>query len=279
MKKIITTVALLAGAVSVYSQGVINYSDYAAGVQGFNIHIWSPQLATPSVENYGNSTTLFQANQNSAAQLQGDNPVGSVNPGYTGVLIGGAGTGKSSSYTPANMYQNGDNFTVELYAGAGTLASFSSLVPLPGTLSPIADGPYNENTSSVPYGAGVGYAGQYVVPGAGTVTFNGSAGAGGLSIASGAVTVALAAWFNGGGQWNTLAAAEAAGVPFGWSKLGTENVASGTGNVPYLPGPGMPQTLSGGITSFSLTTVPEPSTIALGIIGASAFLMRLRRKQ
>jgi hypothetical protein len=34
-----------------------------------------------------------------------------------------------------------------------------------------------------------------------------------------------------------------------------------------------------GLTSFSLaTTVPEPSTIALGIVGASAFLMRLRRK-
>jgi hypothetical protein len=32
------------------------------------------------------------------------------------------------------------------------------------------------------------------------------------------------------------------------------------------------------MTSFSLAVTPEPSTIALGVIGASAFLLRLRRK-
>jgi hypothetical protein len=30
--------------------------------------------------------------------------------------------------------------------------------------------------------------------------------------------------------------------------------------------------------SFSLTSVPEPSTIALGVIGACAFLARRRKK-
>ncbi len=64
--------------------------------------------------------------------------------------------------------------------------------------------------------------------------------------------------------------------------LGTENVNGSPNTPPDLPAVGGPNTLSGGITSFSvagdLAPVPEPGTVALGFIGAVAFLMRLRRR-
>jgi hypothetical protein len=98
--------------------------------------------------------------------------------------------------------------------------------------------------------------------------------------------MAIAAWYNGNGAYTSYAAAVAAGQPSGFSTLGTENLDGAPYVPPDLPAPGEPQTISGGITSFSLSInafnsinpVPEPSTIALGVMGAAAFLMRLRRK-
>jgi hypothetical protein len=84
--------------------------------------------------------------------------------------------------------------------------------------------------------------------------------------------VAIAAWNTEGGTVTSLAAAVADGVPWGISTVdNTAALGFGPQQPPFLPA---------GVTSFSLgTAVPEPSTIALGVIGASAFLMRLRRKQ
>jgi hypothetical protein len=263
MKKLVTTIVLLAGAASVYSQGQVNYTDYNPGATtGFNIHIWSPQTATPGVETTGNSTTPFTTSGGSAG-LAGDAPTGSSAPGYTGQMIGGSGTSGSATLD----YTSGDSFNVELYAAAGTVATFAGLSPIPGTLGTLADGNF-----------GASYAGMYFPAGSGLVTLNGTGGT--PTVAGGAAaTFGLAAWFNGGGTYTTLAAAQTAGQPWGTSPVGTENVGGGTGNPPFLPGLGNPATSAGGITSFSLVGVPEPSTIALGIVGASAFLMRLRRKQ
>jgi hypothetical protein len=88
------------------------------------------------------------------------------------------------------------------------------------------------------------------------------------------VTVGIAVWYNGGGTL-TLAQAEAiSGDPYGFSPTG--NVTLGGGSLPVPDLPGGP----GEIQSFSMVTpTPEPSTIALGVMGASAFLIRLRRKQ
>jgi hypothetical protein len=264
MKKIVTTIVLLAGAASVYSQGQINYSDYTPGATaGFVIHIWSPQLATPGVETTGNSTTPFA---NSGAGLAGDAPTGTSNPGYTGQMIGGSGSGASATLN----YANGDSFNVELYAGAGTVATFAGLNPIPGTLTTLADG-----------GFGNSYAGLYFPTGSGLLKLDGTGGTPTVA-AGGAFTAGIAAWFNGNGTYPTLAAAQASAgaAPWGVSPVGTENAGGGTANPALLPGLGNPNTLAGGITSFSLVTpTPEPSTIALGVIGASAFLMRLRRKQ
>jgi hypothetical protein len=264
MKKLVTTIVLLAGAASVYSQGQVNYNDYNPGATtGFNIHVWSPQVGSPGVETTGNSTTPF-----SSSNLGGDAPTGSSNPGYTGQLIGGGGSGASSTLS----YGNGDSFSIELYAGAGTVTSFAGLSPIPSTLGTLADS-----------GFGANYAGMYFPSGSGIVTFGGTSGTPGAPAvtAGSAVTLALAAWFNGAGTYPTLASAQASGgnAPYGMSPVGTENTGGGNVNPPFLPGLGNPSTSAGGITSFSLVSTPEPSTIALGVIGASAFLMRLRRKQ
>ena len=95
----------------------------------------------------------------------------------------------------------------------------------------------------------------------------------GVSAASSSATLSLAAWYNGGGTISSLAAAEAAKVPYGWS---TPFTLSGLGNLGAPPS--TPPDLTG-LTSFSLvtTSVPEPGTITLGLMGAAAFLAR--RKQ
>jgi len=263
MKKFVATVALLAGAASIYSQGQVNYSDYNPGATtGFNIHIWSPGPADPTVEVSGNSTTPFTT---SPSGLVGDAPTGTVNPGYTGQLIGGAGTPPGSATLD---YADGDSFDVELYAAAGNTvaAGFFSLSPIPGTLCHLADASF-----------GGAYAGMYFGTGNGLVTLDGT---GGTPVVPGGspATFALACWFNGGGTYPTLAAAVAGVQPWAFSPLGTENVGGGTVHPPFLPGLGDPNTLAGGITSFSIVLVPEPSTLALFVIGASASLMSLRRK-
>jgi hypothetical protein len=268
MKKFVTTLVLLAGAASVYAQGQINYSDYNPGATtGFNIHIWSPQLATPAVETTGNSTIPFVANR-TAAGLAGDAPTGTSNPGYSGQMIGGSGYAASATLD----YSDGDSFNVELYAAAGTVSSFSGLEPIPGTICTIADGSY-----------GPAYAGLYFVTGTGLLTLNGTGGT--PVVAPGAAaTFALAVWFNGGGTYPSLAAAQASGGGSAWatSPVGTENIGGGIGQPPLLPGLGNPNTLAGGITSFAIVgpqEIPEPSTIALVVIGASTFLTRLNHKQ
>jgi hypothetical protein len=160
--------------------------------------------------------------------------------------------------TSSQDYGNGNIWSVQLYAAPGTVATFSGLLPVAGSVA-------NFFTDS----SALGFPGSWnsgvnvAVPNAANGT---------------PATMAIAAWYNGNGQYTTYALALAAGVPTGVSTLGVENVNGGQNTPPDLPGLGQVNTLSGGITSFSLVGVPEPSTIALGVIGMSAFLMRLRRK-
>jgi len=266
MKKLVTTVVLLAGAASVYSQGQINSSDYNSGATptsaGFNIHIWSPNPASPSVEQTGNSAGSIAGNGGYNANP--DFPAATPGTTYGGTLVGGSGSG----VTPAAGYANGDNFNVELYAALGTVTTFSTstftAVQSLGTLADASEGP--------------NFAGMY--SGGGLLTLNGANGT--IAVPSGsAVTLAVAAWYNNNGTVTSYpgVSTPGSGIISGVSSLGTENTGVNPNPPPFLP-----TTANGGnpgISSFSLTTtstVPEPSTIALGVIGASAFLMRLRRK-
>jgi hypothetical protein len=257
MKKFVTTIVLLAGAASVYSQGQVNTSDYNGSA--FNIHIWSPDLNSPNTEFIGNSPATIAGN--TAYNSSPDGPAGQTT--YTGTLVGGSGSGVDG--TPG--YANGDNFDVELYAAAGTVTTFStSTFSAVQALGPLGD-------SSLP----ANWAGLY--QGGGVLTLNGTGGTPVVAVGS-PVTFAIAAWYNNNGTITSYPGIPTAGsgIISGLSGLGTEN-AGGAPNTPPL----LPTAVNGlnpGISSFSLTTaVPEPSTIALGVIGASAFLMRLRRKQ
>jgi hypothetical protein len=255
MKKTLTLIALMAGSVGAYAQGTIIWSDY---VSGFTIDVWSPNPANTSVEQIGNTDT--------------DGSPAAGTTVYGGVPLGGAATGSGPT-----AYGNGNSYTIALYASTS-----SSVAVQLTTQDEVASSTfYNSggtgaaNVIETPAnGGGAGFAGAWslnfgnntltVLPG----TSSGSAGS---------AQVQLAAWYSGGGV-TSYAAAVAAGDPAGSSEIGILNGLGGAN--PSSP-PSTAPNLSGlGITSFSLaTTTPEPSTVALGIMGASAFLMRLRRKQ
>jgi hypothetical protein len=175
-----------------------------------------------------------------------------------GSASGGPGNSSSdlppggASYTGAPLSAAGE--TIGLYDG--TTASAAQNAVAAGT--PIATDTFN-NPNAFP--------GRWDVSGSLTATDP--------SNPSGtAVFVELAAWQGG---YASYAAAVTAGAAVGLSGVSSGPTTLGGGGTP----PAVSGTLAGiGLQSFSLTsTVPEPSTIALGVIGASTFLMRLRRKQ
>jgi len=225
MKKTLIVGLSVVGAAGAFAQGTINWNDHSAGT--LEIQIYSPNPANPSVATTGNSAA--------------DTPPGATV--YGGVAIGGNATDSGST-----GYGNGNNFTAQLFAAPGTVASFSSLTAVP-----------QYDTTFYTVGAGAGYFKSY--SSASDPGING--------VAAGATaTLSVAAWYSGGGAYTTLAAAQAAGVPTGNSALWQETLGGPPNTPPFLTG----------LTSFSLTTTasPEPSTIALGVMGASAFLLRRR---
>jgi hypothetical protein len=224
-KKTLTAIALLAGAVTGFSQGQIAMFDYGGS---FAIQLFAQQFSvTPSSPGY---TLVSYGGSVVGAEIQG-NDASDDNPG-------------TINYSSAPL---GTGYDVELLGGpAGT--SLSGLTPVPGTL-----------ITSWLTGSGAGY-------------WNAPTQLGTIAGTTTTATVAIAAWNTEGGAFNTLAAAMGGGAPWGVSDPATTS-ALGFGSI-------TPPDLPASLTSFSLLTpVPEPSTIALGIMGASAFLMRLRRKQ
>jgi len=168
-------------------------------------------------------------------------------------------TGNTSSDLPAGSSTyggaplNGAGFEIGLYVGSSAAAANAAML----TGTPIATDTFSS-----------GFAGRWDVSGSLTATDP--------SNPSGtAVFIGLAAWSTSGGA-TTYAQALSQQVAAG-SETSTGSTVEGGGGTP----PAFLGTLAGiGLTSFSLTTtIPEPSTIALGVIGASTFLLRLRRKQ
>jgi hypothetical protein len=244
MKKTLIAVSMIAGVVGAYAQGSLNWGDAQTGM---TIEILSPGTGTGV-----NSATVEETGQTSY-----DNPVGATV--YTGGYIGGiatggaAGNGPGVGPTPASgflgiNYQNAGAFTAGLYVDT-TLVSLTSDIKggTPVATTSLQGGNNDGLYNSVP--------GVYV-----------SGLAPGTS-----VWVGIAAWYSAGGA--TSYASSVADSTVGGFVESTGPVALGGGS-------SAPAGLAGlGLTSFSLASTPEPSTIALGVIGASAFLMRLRRKQ
>jgi hypothetical protein len=192
--------------------------------------------------NYGNISTYLTVN-------------------YKGVLLGGSGqtvAPTAANYGTAAVEADGDAWTVQLYGGAtsgaitplaGYYTSGSTTVPVATVTANLADGTV-DGTPGTWYSATSG-----IVPGATSSGF-----------------VQVYAWYSGSGV-TSYSVAVADGLPAGYSAIAA-TALGGAGSPPATP-PYLPE----GLGNITLTTTPEPSTIALGVIGASAFLMRLRRKQ
>jgi len=177
------------------------------------------------------------------------------------VLLGGAGAGAPAPTLSNYALEtgNGADWTIALYGapGAGT--------PVPLTTG-LGSGPFVATTFESGNSVQDVTAGTWYTSIFGTIS--GAAGNGS------AATVQLAAWYNAGGVITSLSQAQADGVPWGESAA----VSTTTGG-PAVSGPAAVAANLPAIGNFTVqTTVPEPSTIALGLIGASTFLMRLRRK-
>jgi len=218
----VTTLALLAGAVSVYSQGQVSMTDvpgiqvYGTQATGNTEVTWGGFTVDEMIGNSGLDTTTLGTSSN-----------------YN------ASGGPTVSFTGAPA---GAGFTAELLAGptgssVGNLAETHTLI-----------------TSWFTTGQGL--------PGFWDSAVNSSVSgiAAGLNAA-----VAVAAW---DGPQTSLAAAQAAGVPWGISNVGT---ATALGGGTFQP----PNAV--GLDSFDVVGTPEPSTIALGVMGASALLFRRRK--
>lgn len=170
--------------------------------------------------------------------------------------LGGSDTGPpSTTANYASETANGNDWTVALYGAAGNNDLASSLLPL-------------LTASGKPVTAPLANAVTDVVPG---TWFSTAVGDVPGTVGNQAATVQVYAWYNDGGVYTSYAAAQAARVPTGFSATG--NVITGgnvTGSPPYTPAV---------LPAFgTITLTPEPSTIALAVLGASAFLLGLGRK-
>jgi hypothetical protein len=282
-----------------YAQGVVTFNPWY--IQTIDAQVYSPDPLNPTVEVQGDTLA-----QNTFA---GNPTAGSVS--YGGVPIGGASyTGTSPvsfSDVGASVYTYGNLFTAELYALSTTT---SQAIP-PGTslaaLSPVSQ--YQSRFYAGGIGLGPGYFNEAMpttpdpgIPGTGYIgnisligTRNAQRGAAYLGNNAAAAVVA---WYNGGGQFATFAAAQAAGVPTGTSSIFEINGLAEPTSVMTQDNNGSPTPptlaplLEGNsdgtftyLQSFSLTVgpnfgtaaAPEPGTLALGVLGACAFLARFRK--
>jgi hypothetical protein len=255
MKKSLAISFLLVGSFSAYSQGTVLFMDRQTDM---NIHIYAPQTATPGVETTGQA--------NSAEGVTADIYEQTAANGYTGAQVGVLVTGGRTVYTGgaigntavgnataagAYHYNVGSDYSVELYGAAGYNQTLSSLAPL------------SQYTSQLSTSAIVG--GTFV-----PVAFSDDPGI--PNTTGNEATIALFVWYNVGGL--TLAEDQAGAGPWG---------VSPTDNITGLGGLGSPASTPQdmlGLESFSLiapATVPEPGTIALAVMGVSAFLFRRRK--
>jgi len=298
MKRIAIFGLVTVCAAEANAQGIVTFDAYEP-FYGMDAAVFSPNPDSPTVEEQGNTL-----GQNTLAGLS---TAGSVT--YGGVPLGG------SSYTGttpvsfvdagASVYTYGNLFTAELYALSTTT---SQAIP-PGTtlasLSPVTQ--YQSTFAISSAGPGAGYFNEAWpttpdpgIPGTGYIGPGGKDAQGPAYLGNNAAA-AVVAWYNGGGQFATLAAAQAAGVPWGQSSVFEITGLAEPSSVmthdhngsptpaqfgaPFLDG--MSNGTNTSLTSFSLTMdseyglapSPEPGTLALALLGASAFLARLRKKQ
>jgi hypothetical protein len=307
MKKITIIGLLSLCAAGLYAQGTLvfyNNTYSSSSGSGIETHIYSPNPSAPTVEQTGNSSIDFPVPGTAAGITAGMTGSPTV---YGGSPIGGASY--SGATPPAKIgpvstyYQYGNLFDSQVFALTATDGSGPATVPFT-SLSPISQ---YFTTMSVNSAEGAGFVIQPNIasdPGIPGTGYKGS-GHGAASVYNNAY-VAVAAWYNAGGTINSLygtpteilagasyasPAADSAmglGVPSGESLVfelgglgepGSVNTAANVNNKAPSGAPDMSNGGYGGLTSFSLiaSPIPEPSTIALCVLGACAFLARRRK--
>jgi len=141
MKKPLIISALLTASLSVYSQGTLFPIDHQPDV---TMHIYAPQLANPSQEVSGdaNASTgvgadLYANNgvdgNYAGGSTQGAGATGFITTGGSTVYTGGALENlNAGNPTPAGAYNynNGADYTVQLYAAVGANQPLTALLPV-----------------------------------------------------------------------------------------------------------------------------------------------------
>jgi len=252
MKKSITIFGLLAGAMGVYAQGSVELGDYIPVSFYFGITIWSPQ----------NDVTQQLMGQNVLDLVPGTIGIGGGPTTYQGQPLGGASTGSGPT-----AYGNGNLWTLAIYAAPG-VGNAAGIAKAEANNSPVFTSLFFTSGGTGTANAGVN---NSDTAGAWSLNF-GSTQRTTLTGFPGGGTFQLAVWYSGSGL--TLTEAEAATyIPYGFSTEGSIAELGNNGNPP-TPSESL-GAASPAITSFSLIeTVPEPSAIALGVMGASALLVR-----
>jgi len=259
MKKILLTSLISVGALGVYAQGTLEFSDYGST---YFSHIFSPNLTSAVTM----SAPVTQDNVSAAAatsfgmpSYDSDSPAGTQT--YPGsVLLGG-----SAANGAQGIFNNGSLWTVQLQ-GVGE-ANGTTPVAV-SSLNPITQYTTTLDTSG-------SYTGQFNSPSFVTDP--------GISGGSAFADVALACWYSGPNTTfngvpvvgvSSLAAAETT-VGAIWGE--SAEVVGQPLNPPAVPPNPIQPDLE--TTSFDLTqnSVPEPTTVALGVMAASAFLARRRK--
>jgi len=268
-KAVIIGIASLA-SVGAFAQGTLTFFDNIPGAVVFQIY--SPNPANPTAELTGNASSgQFP---NGTTSYAAETPVGGsfYNSSVSGPAPATIGVGSA-------LYADGNLFTVELYAlstsNQVSLPAFSSLQPV---------GQYTENFNTTGGAANAYFAGQNLTSDPG-IPFTGW-DAVNQQIDQKA-WLGVAAWYNGGGAYTTLAQAQAAGAPWGESTVAKSLVLGEPSSVNTLnnggnPSPAtapanLPSNAGNGGWSFSMVATPEPSTIALGVMGVGAFLARRKK--
>lgn len=172
------------------------------------------------------------------------------------VPLGGSSTGPSPTlYNYATETGNGNDWTVQLWGGAGANDLPSQLQPLPQVADPA-------QTTSATLANGVhDFA-------AGTWASGEVAGVPGTDFAGQVATLQIYLWYNDGGLISTWSQALADGVPVGVSA--TANVVLGG---PDQTGPPvLPATLPDSLGNIYFTPIPEPTPVVLFVTGVLALL-------
>jgi hypothetical protein len=239
MKKNLTTLFFLAGATTVFSQGLVNIAEYTGSFycQIMNVQTTPPINGTAYTSTYNGYTSGVQYYGNTT------NPGGNI-----GTTVYGTTTGITSGFDVQLLAAPGLNDSLSTLSTVGPIVSTWYVYP-PGNLNPAV------GVTSY-YEAAPGLASLATIP---------------TPHPNGPVTVTLAVWDNENGTVNSLLTAQQADVPWGIAPVLANISLTGGGAV-------SPPQIPNIIPDFSVgqALVPEPSTMALGFLGAFTLYFRRR---